>query len=105
MLSIYPVSLDVARDVSALAHRIAEHDRDQARQLRRSCASITLNIAEGSAARDGRRRQRYTDALGSARETLANLEVAAAIGYLPDLPPALRRQLDRIIGTLVRNLY
>ena len=105
MLRIYPVSLEIAREVSVLANRIAVHDRDQARQLRRSCASITLNIAEGSAARDGRRRQRYTDALGSARETLANLEVAAAIGYIGELAPELQRRFDHVIGTLVRNLY
>ncbi len=105
MLSIYPVSLEMVREVRVLADRIAQVDRDHARQLRRSCASVPLNVAEGSASRDGRRRVRYTDALGSARETVANLEVAAAAGYIGEIGPELRRRFDHIIGTLVRNLY
>jgi four helix bundle protein len=105
MLRIYPVSLDIVREVRVLADRIQQRDRDQARQLRRSCSSVPFNIAEGSAAKDGRRRNRYTDALGSARETLANLEVAEAAGYIDPIPVELRRRFDHVIGTLVRNLY
>jgi four helix bundle protein len=105
MLRIYTVALEVVREVRVLADRIQQLDRDHARQLRRSCASVPLNISEGSAARDGRRRVRYTDALGSARETLANLEVAEAAGYIGEVEPELRRRFDHIIGTLVRNLY
>jgi four helix bundle protein len=82
MLRIYSVALEMVREVRVLADRIQQVDRDHARQLRRSCMSVPLNISEGSAARDGRRRARYTDALGSARETLANLEVAEAAGYI-----------------------
>ncbi|HUH04939.1 MAG TPA: four helix bundle protein [Kofleriaceae bacterium] len=85
-----------------LADRIGEFDRDQARQLRRSSVSVVLNVAEGAAVRDGRRRMRYGDALGSAMETRANLEAAEAIGYLPVLEPGLRNRLDQIIGTLMR---
>jgi four helix bundle protein len=105
MLRIYSVALEMVREVRVLADRIQQSDRDHARQLRRSCMSVPLNLSEGSAARDGRRRNRYTDALGSARETLANLEVAEAVGYIRDIDPELRRRLDHIIGTLVRNLY
>jgi hypothetical protein len=36
---------------------------------------------------------------------LANLEVAAAVGYIEPLEPELRRQFDHIIGVLVRNVY
>lgn len=51
----------------------------------------------------GRNRSaRYHSALGSARETLACLEVAHALGYIPTLDPALVAKLNRIIGTLVR---
>jgi four helix bundle protein len=102
MLRIYPVCLDMVREVSVLANRIAVHDKDLARQLRRSSASIPLNVSEGAAARDGRRRNRYVDALGSARETVANLEVAAAIGYIDEMDPVLRNRFDHIIGTLVK---
>jgi len=105
MLSIYPVCLAVASQVVDLAGRIALHDRDMARQLRRSVVSIALNVAEGSGCDGGTRRQRYKDALGSARESLANLEVAEVVGYLDVLAPELRCQFDHIIGVLVRNVY
>ncbi|HUH00781.1 MAG TPA: hypothetical protein VML75_02225 [Kofleriaceae bacterium] len=42
--------------------------------------------------------------MGSARETLANLEAAEAIGYLAPIDSELRRRFDHIIGTLVRLL-
>jgi len=41
-------------------------------------------------------------ALGSLRESLACLEVAAAMGYLPAVEPPLRRRYNHVIGTLVR---
>ncbi|HUH04044.1 MAG TPA: four helix bundle protein [Kofleriaceae bacterium] len=102
MLRIYPVCLAMVRDVRLLADRIGEFDRDQARQLRRSSVSVVLNVAEGAAVGDGRRRARYGDALGSARETVANLEAAEAIGYLAPIDAELRQRFDHIIGTLVR---
>ncbi|HUH01246.1 MAG TPA: four helix bundle protein [Kofleriaceae bacterium] len=85
-----------------LADRIGELDRDQARQLRRSSVSVVLNVAEADGSRGGTRRARYDNALGSARETLANLEAAEAIGYLGPMDAALRNRFDHIIGTLVR---
>jgi four helix bundle protein len=105
MLRIQPVSYEMVREVGVLAGKIAEWDRDQARQLRRSAASVPLNLGEGSGSRGGTRRARYETALGSARETEANLEVAAAIGYIDGIPQGLRRKLDHIIGVLVRLLY
>ncbi len=43
--------------------------------------------------------------LGSARETLAGLEAAVAVGYLGGVNGEVRRRLDHTIGTLVRILY
>ena len=63
---------------------------------------MPLNIAEGSGSTAGRRRQSYEYALGEARETLANLEVAEAIGYITSVDGLVRRRLDHIIGTLIR---
>jgi four helix bundle protein len=102
MLRIYPVCLQMVRDVRPLADQIARFDRDHARQLRRSSMSVPLNVSEGSGSRGGRRRARYDDALGSARETVANLEAAEAVGYLRSIDPLLRNRLDHIIGTLVK---
>ena len=105
MLRIYPVCIDMVREVAGLAESISKFDRDQARQLRRSCLSVSLNVAEGSGSRGGTRRARYDDALGSARETVANLESAEAIGYIGPMDPNLRGKLDHIIGVLVKIVH
>ncbi len=105
MLDIYPVCVEMVRRVGVLADAIAQHDRDHARQLRRSRMSVPLNVAEGSGCDGGTQRQRYKDALGSARETLANLECAEAAGYIGPLDCELRRMFDHIIGTLVKCVY
>ena len=46
MLNLYPVILDFVSDIAALIPRIAHHDPDLARQLRRSSTSVVLNVAE-----------------------------------------------------------
>ena len=102
MLRIYPVSLQMVRDVRSFADAIQRFDGDLARQLRRASMSVVLNLSEGSGSRGGRRRMRYEDALGSARETLAGLEAAHAAGYLGPVPEAVRGRFNHIIGTLVR---
>ncbi len=101
MLRIYPVSVALVREVSPLIEEIERFDRDQARQLRRSIKSVVLNLVEGSAGRAGTKRARYYDALGSARESLANLEVAEALGYVGPLDAGMRDRFGRVIGTLV----
>lgn len=105
MLRIHEVCLQMVRDVRPMAEAIGERDRDQARQLRRSMTSVVLNLAEGYGSRGGTKRARYENALGSARETLANLEVAEAIGYVGPLEPVVRERFDQIIGTLVMLVY
>lgn len=102
MLRIYRVCVEVIREVAPLIEEIERFDRDQARQLRRSVKSIGLNVAEGCGCRGGTRRQRYLDALGSARESLANLEIAAALGYVGPIGSELRNRFDHVIGVLVK---
>lgn len=102
MLRIYSVTLAMVHDVRWLADSVARFDRDHARQLRRASMSVVLNVAEGSGSRGGRRRARYDDALGSARETLAGLEAAQAAGYIGGIEVDVRGRFDHIIGTLVR---
>ena len=102
MLNIYPVCLQMIRDVQPLMKQIEGFDRDGARQLRRSSMSVVLNVAEGSGNRGGTRRARYHDALGSARETLANLESSHAAGYVGEIDPELRNRFNHIIGVLVK---
>ena len=102
MLRIHPVCIELVRDIRPLAEQIEKFDRDQARQLRRSATSIVLNLAEGEGSRGGTQRARFDSALGSARESLANLEVAEALGYVGRLDAAFLDRFDRVIATLVK---
>ncbi len=81
MLRIYPVVLEVLKQLQPVVRRIELKDRDLGRQLRRCSSSIALNVAEGMYSRGRNRNARYHSALVSARETLACLEVAAVCGY------------------------
>ncbi len=101
MLRIYPVVLGVLKSLQPVLRKIELKDRDLARQLRRCSASVALNLAEGMYSRGGNRNVRYHSALGSARETLACLEVAAAFGYVAQ-DERLFGELNRVVGTLVR---
>jgi four helix bundle protein len=94
--------LNVYREICRRAKQIEKYDRDQARQLRKSGLSIANNISEGSGCRAGTRRQRFFDALGSARETLCNLECAEIAGYTKPVGPELRNSFNHIIGVLVK---
>lgn len=102
MLRIYPVILEVLRQLRPVLRRIELKDRDLARQLRRCSVSIALNVAEGMYSRGNNRGARYHSALGSARETLACLEVAEACGYIAGADAPLIEQLKRLVGTLVK---
>ncbi len=76
MLRIYQVVLGVLKQLQPALRRIEARDRDLARQLRRCSSSVALNLAEGMYSRGKNREARYHNALGSARESLACLEVA-----------------------------
>lgn len=102
MLKIYSVVLEVIAALRPLLAQIERRDSDLARQLRRAASSVALNMAEGMYCRGKNRTVRYHTALGSARETRACLEVAAAFGYLEPLSAELARRFDHVTGTLVR---
>ena len=100
MLRIYPVAIEAIGMLAAVATQIEVHDRDLARQLRRAASSVALNISEGSGSRGGTRRERYQNALGSARETGACLDVALALGYVDGVDKGLRGRLRQVEATL-----
>ena len=102
MLTIYPVILETIQQLRPMMGRIERHDRDLGRQLRRAASSVALGVAEGMYSRGKNRAARYHTALGSARETMACLEVAVAMGYLEQADSACLDKLERIVGTLVR---
>lgn len=102
MLLIYPVVLEVLKELRPVLRRIELRDKDLGRQLRRCSVSVALNLAEGMYSRGNNRGARYHSALGSARETLACLEAAEACGYVAGTDAALHARLKRIVGTLVK---
>jgi len=104
MLRIYATIIDVLRMLRPAIVRIEVHDRDLARQLKRASASIALNASEGSGCGGGTRRERYRNALGSARETGACLDVAIALGYVEEVDASLLAALDRVRATLAKNV-
>src|SRR5580698_9741993 len=98
MLRIYGVMLQVVRGMRPVLARIESKDRDLARQMRRALASMVINTGEGSGSRGGRRRERYRNALGTARETSAWLDAAVALG---SVEPVIS-ELPLVINTLYR---
>ena len=105
-LRIYDVTIDMVRTVSGFARQVRREDPDLARQMRRASASVPLNLSEGLHSQGRNREARLYNSMGSAKETLACLDVAAAAGYLPDEAVADERQrLDRIVATLYKLIH
>jgi len=104
MLRIYDVILGVLRELRPVIAAIESHDRDLAKQLKRASTSIALNCSEGSGSHGGTRRERYRNALGSARESGACLDAALALGYVEVLDAGLLDKLDHVRAMLVKNV-
>jgi len=104
MLRIYETMIEVMKGLRPVVAEIEGHDRDLARQLRRASSSVALNISEGSGSSGGTRRERYRNALGSARETGACLDVAIACGYVGEIDAALLDRLDKVRAVLVKSV-
>ena len=102
MLRIYTTVLEVLTGLRGVVAQIEVHDRDLGRQLRRAATSIALNTQEGSGSNGGTRRERYRNALGSARETGACLDAAMALGYLKSVDAGLRDRLDHVQAVLMK---
>jgi four helix bundle protein len=97
MLRIYSTVIEVLKGLRPVVTQIEAHDRDLARQLMRAASSIALNVSEGSGSNGGTRRERYRNALGSAREVAACIDVARAWRDAEVRAEGLRE----VIGTLV----
>jgi four helix bundle protein len=87
--------------VVKLSRVVQDQDSDLARQMRRACISVPLNIQEGLYSQGGNRNARFYNAMGSARETMACLHVSVAAAYLeqPEVDADLDR-IDHVIGAL-----
>lgn len=101
-LRIYSIAIDMVRQLRPLIQRIAARDSNLADQLRRAATSVPLNLHEGAYSQGRNVQARFHNALGSAAEVKACLDVAEALGYLDPVDPALRDTLDRIVATVHR---
>jgi four helix bundle protein len=99
---IYPVVLELVRRLSPVIRVLRSRSSVLADQMERALVSIPLNIAEGDYSRGRNRQARFQSAAASARETLACLETAEAMGFIGPLDPDLAALFHRVIGTLVR---
>jgi four helix bundle protein len=104
MLRIYSTVIEMIRGLRPVIEDIERNDRDLARQLRRASASVALNVQEGGGSHGGTRLERYRNALGSARETGACLDVALALGYASGVDEGLLDQLDHVRAVLMKNV-
>jgi four helix bundle protein len=101
-LKIYPIVLELIRKLTPYLPALRARSSSLGDQLERALVSIPLNLAEGAYSRGKNRQARYQSAAASAREALACLETAEALGWLRPLDPELGALFNRIIGTLVR---
>jgi four helix bundle protein len=94
--------MEMVRALRPLLERIGRRDSKLADQLRRAAASVPLNLHEGAYSLGGNERARFHNALGSAAEVRACLDVAEALGYIEEVEPQLRDKLDQVVATLYR---
>jgi four helix bundle protein len=98
MLRIYEVARRLIERLRPTVEAIEMRDRELGKQLKQALNSILLNLGEGSGSSGGTRRERYRNALGSARETRSCLDAALAWRYVKHVDD---EGLSEIIGTLV----
>jgi four helix bundle protein len=101
-LKIYPVVLQLVRRLSPFLPALRARSSSLGDQLERALISIPLNVAEGTYSRGKNRQARYQTAAGSAREALACLETAEALGWVGAVEPEIRALFRQVLGTLVR---
>jgi four helix bundle protein len=101
-LRIYKTAIEMIWELRPLMERIRTKDPNLADQLRRAATSVPLNIQEGAYSQGRNMRARYYNALGSAAEVRACLDVGEALGYVDDVDPKLLDIIDRIVATLHR---
>ena len=101
-LRIYGVAIDMLRMLRPVMERIGTKDANLGDQLRRAATSVPLNLNEGAYSQGRNERARWHNAMGSAAEVRACLDVAEALGYVEKVDEDLRGALDHIIGTLHR---
>jgi four helix bundle protein len=101
-LEIYSVILELVRRLAPVVRQLKARSAVLGDQMERALVSVPLNTAEAAYSRGRNRQARFQTAAASAREALACLETAEAMGYLAQIEPELGAMFHRVIGTLVR---
>jgi four helix bundle protein len=101
-LKIYPVILELVRRLQPVLRVPRQRSSALAQQMEGALISVPLNVAEGAYSRGKNRQARFQTAAASARETLACLETAEAMGFIEPIDAELAALFHRVIGTLVR---
>jgi four helix bundle protein len=101
-LKIYPVVVVLVRRLAPVVRALRGRSAALFDQMERALISVPLNTAEGAYSRGRNRQARFQAAATSARETLACLETAEAMGFIGRIDPELAALFHRVIGTLVR---
>ncbi len=93
------IALSMIGSLRAPLTKIARHDRDLERQLRKAAASVALNLGEGRRRAGKDRTHLWRVAGGSADETRLGLLVAEAWAYVAhdEIAEALEL-LDRLLA-------
>jgi four helix bundle protein len=95
------LSIEIVARLRSVIASIRRRNSDLARQIERSAASVTANLAEGSSRQGNDQMHFYRIAFGSARETQVHLRVALAWGWIqPREVRDLMAVMDRELGVL-----
>ena len=103
MLDALTVSLNVLKRLQPIEPAIRRKSIGLAKQLARAAESVSLNLSEGQARKDGDQRRHYEMAAGSASELTTALQIAVLRGYISEADFAyVDLDLDRVRAMLYR---
>lgn len=101
------VAVELAGGLRPLLGAVVRRDRDLENQMRRSAASVVLNLAEGAERRGRDRLQHYRIAAGSAAEVGAAPRLARVWGYVEAsacrAPEALLTRVQQMLWKLTHG--
>lgn len=104
-LDAYRRALELLRGAHAVAPRIPRGHRQLADQLLRAATSIVLNIGEGANRYSaGEKRASFSRARGECGEVAVAIEVACALGWLPDVEATKLLALAGRVGAMLTRL-
>src|SRR5205085_2083642 len=103
MFDALEMSLKILEVLVPIEARVRRKNLDLAKQIASAAESISLNLGEGRARRDGDRRRHYEMAAGSASELTTALRVAVAKRILTERErEPVELVLDRVRAMLYR---